>query len=366
MPRVKVLVTGATGFLAGHCAEELLSHGYAVRGTVRSTSAEVAHLHAAAERTGGSLELVQASLGADDGWADAAKGCDYVWHLASPVPATVPRHEDEVIRPAVEGTLRVLKAAAASGTVRRVIMTSSTDAITHGHPRPGRLLTEADWSRPAGLAPYPKSKLRAEQAAWDFAAGSPVELVTVNPGLVLGPLLRREQKTSMEVVRLLLGRALPAVPRLSFPVVDVRDVATAHRLAMEAPGAAGHRYICAGPALWMGEIAAILAAEFGPRGYRVPTRALPYPLMWLAARFDKTLRLALGFYGVPVLVSAGKAREDLGWVPRPASEPIVAAGESLIRYGIVRRRGAPAAISGPGTSSASSPARAGHPPAGSR
>src|SRR5215467_11667065 len=245
MTETKVLVTGATGFLAGHCIEELLNHGYAVRGTVRNAAtANVAHLHAIARRAGGSLEFAEASLVDDAGWAKAVDGCAYVWHLASPVPATLPKDEADLIRPAVDGTVRVLGAAAGSGTVRRVIMTSSTDAIVHGHPQPGRAHTEADWSSPQRLAPYPKSKLYAERAAWDFAANHRIELVTINPGLVLGLLQHNQQNTSMEVVRLLLARKLPAVPRLSFAVVDVRDIAAAHRLAMETPDAAGHRYIC--------------------------------------------------------------------------------------------------------------------------
>lgn len=340
MAETKVLVTGATGFIAGHCIEELLGHGYAVRGTVRNAAtANVAHLHAIARRTGGSLEFAEASLDDDAGWAEAVNGCTYVWHLASPVPAKLPKDETELIRPAVDGTLRVLRAAVGSGTVRRVIMTSSTDAIVHGHAQADRIHTETDWSNPERMAPYPKSKLHAEQAAWGFAASHPVELVTINPGLVLGPLQRREQNTSMEVIRLLLAHKLPAVPRLSFAVVDVRDVAAAHRLAMEIPDAAGNRYICANPAMWMGDIAAVLDAALGPHGYRIPTRTLPYWLMWANARFDKTIRLALSYYGVPVLVSADKAKQELGWAPRPARKSIVAAGESLIHYGIVPRRG---------------------------
>src|SRR5262249_6003132 len=148
-----------------------------------------------------------------------------------------------------------------------------------------------------------------------------------------------QQNTSMEAVRLLLAHKMPAVPRLSFAVADVRDIATAHRLAMETPEAAGNRYICAGPSMWMGDIAAVLDTAFGPRGYRTPPRTLPYWLMWANDRFDKTIRLALSYYRVPVLVSADKAKQELGWAPRPASESIVAAGESMIRHGIVPRRG---------------------------
>jgi dihydroflavonol-4-reductase len=335
----KVLVTGATGFIAGHCIQELLTHGYAVRGTVRNVqTANVAHLRAIAQHTGGSLEFAEASLDADAGWAEAVTGCSYVWHLASPAPARPPKDENELIRPAVDGTLRVLRAAARAA-VRRVVMTSSTDAIVHGHEHTGQACTEADWSDARRSAAYPRSKLYAEKAAWDFVARQPVELVTINPGLVLGPLLHKEQKTSMEVIRLLLAQKLPAVPRISFAVADVRDIAAAHRLAMETPAAAGSRYICASPSMWMGDIAAILEAEFGPRGYRIPTRTLPYWLMWINARFDQVIRLALTYYGVPVLVSADKARRELGWKPRPASESIVAAGNSLIRYGVVPHRG---------------------------
>jgi len=343
MPTTTVLVTGATGFIAAHCIEELLSHGYKVRGTVRNkATASIAHLNTIAQNTKGELELAEATLDDDQGWPEATKGCDYIWHLASPVPPRLPKNEEELIRPAVDGTLRVLRAAARSGTVRRVVMTSSTDAIVHGHTAPGHISTEADWSAPEKLAPYPKSKMNAERAAWDAAATHQVELVTINPGLVLGPLHRKQQATSMEVIRLLLARKLPAVPKLSFAPVDVRDIAAAHRLAMETPGAAGQRYICASPAMWMGDIAAVLATAFGPDGYRVPTRPLPYWLMWANARFDKTIRLALSYYGVPVLVSADKAKQELGWVPRPASESIVAAGESLIHHGVVPRRpGAP-------------------------
>ncbi|MEV3927594.1 SDR family oxidoreductase [Actinomadura coerulea] len=340
MPDGKVLVTGATGFIAGHCIDELLTHGYAVRGTVRDLeTADVAHLWAIARRTGGSLEFVETSLDADAGWGRAVDGCSDVWHIASPVPANVPKDENEVIRPAVEGTLRVLRAAAASGTVRRVVMTSSTDAITYGHRRADQVRTEASWSNAGQTAPYPKSKVYAEKAAWEFVADQPLELVTINPGLVLGPLLRREQKISMEVIRMLLANKLPAIPRLSFPVVDVRDVSLAHRLAMETPKAAGNRYICVDKSMWMGDIAGVLHAEFGPRGYRIPARVLPYWLMWVGARFDKTMRLALGNYGVPVRVSPDKAKQELGWTPRSARESIIAAGESLIRYGIVPPRG---------------------------
>jgi nucleoside-diphosphate-sugar epimerase len=336
-----VLVTGATGFIAGHCIEELLTHGYAVRGSVRNlATADVVHLHVLAERTGGSLELVEARLDADAGWAEAVDGCSYVWHLASPNPPEVPKDEDELIGPAVDGTLRVLRAAAASGTVRRVVLTSSIDAIRHGSDGDeARVRTEADWSDVERSGPYAKSKVYAERAAWDFVRDERLELVTINPGLVLGPLQRAERTTSIEVIRLLLAHEVPAVPRLAFAVVDVRDVAIAHRLATEVPEAAGNRYICAGEHMWMGDMAALLAAELGPRGYRIPTRPMPYWLMWTIARFNKAVRLALGLVGVPALVSADKAHQELGWAAaHPARVSILDTAESLLQHGVVRRR----------------------------
>jgi nucleoside-diphosphate-sugar epimerase len=257
-----------------------------------------------------------------------------VWHLASPNPPTAPRTEQEVVRPAVDGTLRVLKAAAEAG-VGRVVLTSSIDAIRHGH-RDSRVFTEDDWTDPERVDPYPKSKVLAERAAWAFAREHGLDLVAVHPGLVLGPLQRPERTTSAEVVRLLLDRGMPAVPRLGFAVVDVRDVARAHRLALETPAAAGNRYIVAGEHLWMGEIAEVLAAEFGPRGYRVPTARMPHWLMWTVARFDRTIRLALGYVGVPALVSAGKAAQHLGWTARPAKESVLDMAESLIHHGVVK------------------------------
>jgi dihydroflavonol-4-reductase len=339
--QARVLVTGATGFLAGHCVAELLSHGYAVRGSVRRlATADVAHLRVLGERAGGSLELTEASLDADDGWAQAVKGCDYVWHVASPNPPRQPGNEDELIRPAVDGTLRVLRAAAASGTVRRVVLTSSTDAITRGYPKSEiRLRTEADWANPDLAAAYPRSKFFAERAAWDFARDHHLELVTINPALILGPLQTATRRTSVELIQVLLAHEIQAVPRLGFAVTDVRDVAAAHRLAMELPAAAGNRYIVAGEHLWWREMATLLAAEYKPRGYRIPTGPLPTPLLRLAARADPRLKLTLSMVGIPQLVSAEKARTELGWHPRPARETILGTAESLLTHGLVRRRG---------------------------
>ncbi len=343
--RPLVLVTGATGYIAGHCIRELLEHGYRVRGTVRSLAdpTKTEHLRRIAAQLGGSLELVEAELTADRGWRDAAAGCTYVQHVASPFPAEVPKDEMDLIRPAVDGAKRVLQASADSGTVKRVVMTSSVAAVAFGHKDSnGAVRTEADWSIAENCDAYPKSKTLAERAAWDFVAALPqpkrFELTVINPGFVLGPLLNADQGTSGELVRKLMAREMPACPEIGFAPVDVRDVAIAHRLAMELPQAAGNRYICAGEHLWVQDMAKVLAAEFNPRGYRVPTGHLPYWLMWVFARFDKAVRLALTFVGRKELVSSAKAQRELGWTMRPVRESIVDTARTMIEHRIVPAR----------------------------
>ena len=316
----RVLVTGASGFIARHVVAELRSHGYRVRGTARRD-------------VDGVGELVRADLAADAGWAEAVDGCDYVMHVASPFPVGVPSSEDELIRPAVDGTLRVLRAAHEAG-VRRVVLTSSVAAIASGHRDTGVVRNESDWSDLERSAAYAKSKTLAERAAWDFAQESGLELVVVNPGMVLGPLLSADVNTSVDVVRRLLVREVPGSPKMGFALVDVRDVAVGHRLAMETPIAAGQRYVLAGDFVWMREIAAVLAEEFGPRGYRVPTGSMPTWVLRIVSRFDPSVRQALDFVGRTELVSADKARGELGWGMRPVRDTIVDTADSLIELGL--------------------------------
>ncbi|MFD6396433.1 NAD-dependent epimerase/dehydratase family protein [Nocardia sp. NPDC060249] len=339
----RVLVTGATGFVAGHCIAELLDHGYAVRATVRDLAAHTtrAHLTELARRTGGELEFVAASLGDDTGWAAAVTGCDIVLHVASPFPATPPENEQDLIEPAVQGTLRVLRAAAAAG-VRRVVLTSSVAAVAYGHDV-DEVRTERDWSVVDRIPAYQKSKTLAERAAWDFVeslpAASGLELVVVNPGMILGPLLEARTSTSHEPVRRLLARDVPGSVKTGWTPVDVRDLAVAHRLAMEVPEAAGNRYICATDPLWMGELAGLLARDYAAEGFRVPTRVLPNWVVRLVAVFDKGVRLTVPVLGRTEHVSADKARRELGWTMRPIEQTVRDTADSLIAFGIVTAPG---------------------------
>jgi len=224
-----------------------------------------------------------------------------------------------------------------------VVLTSSSLAVNAGRPVPtADRYTEDDWSLIENCDPYAKSKTLAERAAWKFIHDQPegrrLDLAVVIPTLVLGPLQRSEVTTSNEVVRRLLDRSMPAVPNLGFSLVDVRDIAVAHRLTMESPKASGNRYVFGGPYAWMRDMARVLATEFGPKGLRVPTRRLPYWAMWLAARFDPALRLALGYVGRPEHFSSRKAIDELGWSTRSTEEILRDTGQSLIDHGLVQAR----------------------------
>ncbi len=335
-----VLVTGASGYIAMHCILQLLQQGYRVRGTLRTPSREKKLRDAFARHVDADerLAFVTADLMSDQGWADALTGCRFVLHVASPNPPTEPKDEDALIEPARDGTLRVLRTAANAG-VQRVVLTSSIAAIVSGHDPDGRIFTEDDWANiDAGIGAYAKSKTVAEHAAWDFvdnlSAGETLELASINPGYVIGPLLDDDSPVSVEIVGKLLRRDVPFCVRLGFTLVDVRDVAAAHLLAMTAPQAAGKRFICDAEFYWMQEIAFVLEDQFADRGYRIPTRLVPNFVAHLIGLFDGTVRRVLPTLGQRVEVSSERLRSTLDWQPRPVQEAIVDTAESLIEYGL--------------------------------
>ncbi|MCU4182123.1 SDR family oxidoreductase [Bosea sp. BH3] len=344
MTRDLVLVTGGSGFLAGHCIRALLDAGYDVRTTMRSSAREAGLREAlrwAGIEAGERLRVVVADLERDEGWEEAASGCAYVLHLASPLLAVAPKDEDDLIRPAREGTLRVLRAAHRAG-VKRVVLTSSFAAIGYGSTRK-RPYDERDWTDLAapGLAAYPKSKTLAERAAWDFVdgEGQGLELSVVNPVGIFGPLLGPDLSASILLVKTMLEGRLWALPRLMFGIVDVRDVADLHLRAMVDPAAAGERFLAvAGDFMTMQAIAQALKDGLGGGAGKVSTRLLPDWLVRLVARFSAAARQA----ATPELgrvknATSAKAQAMLGWQPRPAAEALVATGESLLKFGLIGR-----------------------------
>jgi nucleoside-diphosphate-sugar epimerase len=338
-----VLVTGASGFIGMHCILELLRAGYRVRGTLRTPSRGDKIRRTMAKHLGREvpeLEFVKADLMKDEGWAEATRGCTYVLHIASPLPRQPPKHEDELIVPARDGALRVIRAAADSG-VRRVVMTSSVAAVIYGHARDGsEVYDEQNWSvLTDDVGAYEKSKTIAEKAAWDLVESMPgderIELVTVNPGLVLGPILDDDYGTSGEVVRKLMTREMPGCPDIGWAMVDVRDVAMAHLAAMTHPDAVGQRFVCAIEHASMLDVARILERHFEDRGYKIPTRRIPGFVLKGVALFDKTAKLAVHELGKRQDVSHQRATDVLGWQPRGLEEMVVSMGESLVEHGVV-------------------------------
>ncbi len=338
-----VLVTGGSGFVGAHCILKLLQAGYRVRTTVRSLAREAdvrAMLGFGGVEAGDSLSFAAADLTADAGWANAVAGAAYVLHVASPFPPQEPKHEDELIVPAREGTLRVLRAARDAG-VRRVVLTSSFAAIGYGHPPQTAPFTEADWTNVegAGVAAYAKSKTLAERAAWAFLAGEGggLELTVVNPVGIFGPALSADFATSILLVQRFMNGTVPGCPRIYTGGVDVRDVADLHLLAMTDPRARGERFLAiAGKVMPLIEIARILKARMGAAARRVPTRQLPNWVMRLAALRDPSLRLVVPELDNKKSAIGEKAVRMLGWAPRSSEDAIVASAESLLRLGLLK------------------------------
>lgn len=339
-----ILVTGASSFVGIHTVVQLLQQGYTVRGTIRSLSKEAEVREAVAKygQTNDRLEFKAADLEQDAGWEEALSGIEYVLHVASPFPLFEPENEDELIIPAVQGTLRVLRAAHKAG-VKRVVQVSSTAAIVSGHREKNRRFTEEDWSiLENDIGAYAKSKTLAERAAWEFIHSAEntnrMELVAINPPLILGPIPNKNFRTSVELVRTYMLGQVPGVGRIKMGLVDVRDVASALLLAMTTPEAAGHRFLCSGGTLWLKEIAGILHSEFSPRGYKIPTLEFPSWAVRFLGLFDKKIARVADELDVDFEQSNEKAKRILKWNPRPVREAILGMAESLIENELVKSK----------------------------
>lgn len=338
-----VLVTGGSGFIGSHVILQLLSAGHTVHTTVRDLKREPelrARLKQGASDPGNRLQLFAADLMNDAGWKEAAAGCAFVQHVASPFPATVPKQEDELIRPAREGALRVLRAARDAG-VQRVVLTSSFAAVGYGHPEQGAPFDETSWTNlnGPGLTAYVKSKTLAERAAWEFVAreGGGMELATVNPVAVFGPALCGDYATSILIVQKMLDGSMPGCPRLEIGGVDVRDVADLHLRAMTDPAAKGERWLAvAGDFVSLVEMARMLKRRMGAAAKRVPTRQLPDWLVRLAALIDASVKQVLPELGKHKNATSAKAQRVLGWKPRSVEDAVVATAQSLLELGLVK------------------------------
>ncbi|MEO1305368.1 MAG: aldehyde reductase [Pseudomonadota bacterium] len=334
----KVLVTGATGFIASHTILALVNKGYEVRGTARSAS-KAEQLNATLSAYAGKpieVELVSADLTKDDGWAEAMEGVTYLQHLASPIPNNLPKDPNELIIPAKEGALRALKAAKVAG-VKRAVMTSSFAAIAYGwgDARPANL-DESHWSNPDNLkdnTAYTRSKAIAEKAAWDYVSGdgAGLELTTINPVAVLGPAMSGDVSASLELVTQPMLNKVPAFPKLTFGIVDVRDVALAHVAAMEKPDAAGERFIVGERVLSFTQIGDVLREAYP--GRKLPKGELPSWLVRMLTLVNPTLKQIVPELEKERSFSNEKSKTMLGIDYIPAEDAILASTNSLIDLG---------------------------------
>jgi len=326
----KVLVTGATGFIGLHCIKQLLDRGYSVNGTLRSLDRQ-AEVIDSLERNNTPtrhLSLFEVDLNRDSGWNSAIRDCNYVLHVASPFVLT-DEDEDFFVKPAVEGVQRALKFSK-KHNVKKVILTSSFAAIHETLNDRQESFDEEDWSNPnkPGISFYAKSKTMAELAAWEFMEmeNPDFSLAVINPVLVMGPSLSKDVGTSNSLVKNMINGSVPGTPKIHIGIVDVRDVASVHILAMESSSADGERIIVSEKELWVHEVAAILRdAGFN----KTPKVEFPKWLMKVVALFRKDLALMVPMIGKRRDVSSSKARELLGWKPMKAELSIIDTAQQL-------------------------------------
>ena len=341
-----VLVTGGTGYIATHIVQQLQQAGHKVRATVRNINnkKKIDSLKCVCPNAAHQLEVVEADLLKADSWHEAVRGCSYVMHTASPVPIKLPSDEMELIAPAVDGTLAVLRACKDVGGVKRVVLTSSVAAVTGGVEQrtKDRIYTEDDWTDPSKTSvAYTRSKTLAERAAWDFISElsdiNKFELSVINPCIVLGPVICGGNAASLEVMKRFLSGYVPAVPHNNLAIVDVRDVAAAHVAAMTLPEAAGHRHLVAPHNMWLKDIGEVLKEEFQPLGYRVPTLEAPYFVVKLLSLWDARVKYMLMKWGIITSYENRRMVSVLGIQPRPVKNTLIDMAHSMILNGFIRK-----------------------------
>ncbi|AMO93108.1 NAD dependent epimerase/dehydratase family protein [Collimonas fungivorans] len=337
-----VIVTGGCGYVAGWMIAGLLQRGYRVRTTVRNLASEGAVRKSILSQCdpGDRLSFFSADLFQDAGWGTAMDGCDFVIHVASPMGQGAPKGTD-LITPARDGTLRILKAAAAAG-VRRVVITSSVAAAQNTLPAGDRNHVETDegmWTdvNKKDTGDYARSKTLAEKAAWEFIEQdkSGLTLTSILPGMILGPVMTSKVSGSVEIISRMLTGRMAAVPRLGFSIVDVRDLVDLHISAMLSPAAAGQRFIASRGFLWLSEMVDILRRQSGMPTEKLPKRRLPDVVLRLAALFSAEAKFMAPLLGKESRYSHAKATALLDWHPRAAADTVTACAESLVARGIV-------------------------------
>jgi len=336
-----VLVTGGTGFVGIHCILQLLEKGYQVRTTLRNLSrqAEITTML----KNGGltsfeNLSFIETDLSEDHNWDKAAENCEYILHVASPISLALPKTDDETIKPAIEGTLRVLNAAKNTG-VKRVVITSSFAAVGYSH-NDSSLITEKDWTNPEDkhLSAYLKSKVLAEQAAWQFIKnqGEGLELAVINPMAIFGPLLSNKLSSGHDLLNRMFDGSMKAIPQIILGIVDVRDVADLHIRAMTDKNANGQRFLAlAGGTLSLPEIALLIKKEMGLKN--IVTRVAPNWLIRLIALYNPAAKNIVPQLGRIKNASNEKARTILNWKPRGNKEAVTSAIESMIKFGVIKK-----------------------------
>ncbi len=338
----KVLLTGISGFLGSHTAIQLLEKGYQVIGTLRSLKRadEIRKMIARHTAHIDQLSFVEADLLNTEIWKKLTQGVDYVQHIASPFPRELPKNDAELVEPARLGTLNVLKAAAQNG-VKRVVITSSMAAIAYGKNPSERnqVFDETSWTDETNLkdtTPYYRSKTIAEKAAWNFmkTEAPQMELATVCPGAILGPVLEEDFGTSANIVIKLLDGSTPALPKIGFEIVDVRSVADLQIRAMIDPKAKNQRYFASAGYLKFKEIAQLLKQTYPKR--RISQMMLPDFMVRLYSNIDKVLKPILIELGSERKISHQKAVRELGWQPISKQEAVLTCAESIIKLGIVK------------------------------